>query len=169
MIYLACDHAGFYLKEKVKEHLRAQGYELGDSGAYQFLEHDDYPDFIKNAAQKVSLNPKNTRAIIFGGSGQAEAMVANKYPHVRCAVFYGIAMPTQAVNTDGNQSDNPLTIVRLTREHNNANILSIGARFVTENIAFAAISLWLDTPFSNDERHIRRLTKLAKLEEHLYK
>ncbi len=147
MIYLATDHAGFQLKEKIKEFLMKSGYQVQDCGAYQFDQRDDYPDFISKAAERVSKNPEDN-AIILGASGQGEAIVANKYENVRAIVYYG------------GLSDMP----SLTRLHNNANILSLGARFLTADEAIAAVKLFLTTPFSNEERHIRRIEKIEKIE-----
>lgn len=147
MVYMATDHAGFELKEKIKEFLKKEGYEVRDFGAYQYDQDDDYPDFISKAAEAVSKNPEN-KAIILGGSGQGEAMVANKFPNVRAAVFYG-----------------DLDMIPLTREHNDANILSIGARFLTEDEAIEATKLFLETPFANEGRHARRIEKIKTIEE----
>ncbi|MBI2020376.1 RpiB/LacA/LacB family sugar-phosphate isomerase [Candidatus Daviesbacteria bacterium] len=146
-VYLATDHAGFELKEKVKEFLKNEGYEIEDMGAHQFDPQDDYPDFIAKAAEAVSKDPENNKAIIFGGSGQGEAMVANKFPGVRAVVFYG--------NMD---------IIPLSREHNDANVLSLGGRFLTEDEAFEAVQTWLETPFTNEPRHSRRIEKIKKIE-----
>ncbi len=150
-IYLASDHAGFALKEAVKKVLIKYCYDVKDAGAYEFNQDDDYPDFVKKAAQAVAkceLGAKGDlsracRGIIFGKSGQGEAMVANRYKGVRAAVFYG-----------GDKE-----IVKLSREHNDANIFSIGAGFVKEKDALAAIKLWLETPFSGETRHQRRNEK----------
>ncbi|MBI2334541.1 RpiB/LacA/LacB family sugar-phosphate isomerase [Candidatus Daviesbacteria bacterium] len=149
MIYLASDHAGFELKEKVKEFLKKEGYEIEDCGAYKFDPADDYPAFIAKAAEAVSKN-SDSKAIILGGSGQGEAIVANKFPGVRAAVFYG-----------------NLDIIPLAREHNNANILSLGARFLTEDEVIEAVRLFLETPFTDEERHVRRIEKIKKIEEGL--
>ncbi|HBQ50851.1 TPA: ribose-5-phosphate isomerase [Candidatus Daviesbacteria bacterium] len=146
MIYLASDHAGFELKEKVKIFLEKEGYEIEDCGAYELNPSDDYPDFISKAAEAVSKDPKS-KAIILGGSGQGEAIVANKFPNVRAVVFYGNA-----------------EMIPLTREHNDANILSLGARFLTEEEAFEAVKLWLEAPFTEEERHVRRIEKIKKIE-----
>lgn len=151
-IYLAADHAGFKLKEKIKVYLRRQGYAVKDFGAFKLDPNDDYPDFIRKAATAVSGDPENSRAIILGGSGQGEAMVANRYKGVRAVVYYG--EPSEALAKDGQ-----LSIIRLSREHNDANMLSIGARFVEEKDALRAVKLWLETPFSNEERHKRRISK----------
>lgn len=145
IIYLGTDHAGFALKEHLAHFLKASGHEVVDCGAYTLEPEDDYPDFIGVVAQKVSENPDDVKGIILGGSGQGEAIAANRHAHVRAAVYYG----------------GPTDIVKLSREHNNANILSLGARFLTETEAEAVVALWLTTAFSNDERHVRRLAKLG--------
>ncbi|MBI2039928.1 RpiB/LacA/LacB family sugar-phosphate isomerase [Candidatus Microgenomates bacterium] len=147
VIYLATDHAGFELKEKIKKFLQDGGYEVEDFGAYQMDAEDDYPDFISKAAQAVSKDP-SSKAIILGGSGQGEAIVANKFPNIRTTVFYG----------------GSLDIVKLGRQHNDANVLSLGARFLKEEDAIDAVKLWLETPFTNEERHIRRIEKIKKIE-----
>lgn len=155
IIYLGADHAGFALKQKIKEFLEKTGYEVADMGAYENNDGDDYPDFITAAAQAVAndlIKGIDSRAIVFGGSGQGEVMAANRIDGVRAAVFYG---PSTSLRTGGG----PLEIVKLSREHNDANVLSLGARFVSEQEAFDAVKLWLDTPFSNEERHRRRIMK----------
>ena len=165
MIYLASDHAGFELKEKIEEFLKSEGYDVDDVGAHKLDPRDDYPDFISKAAENVSRNPENSKAIIFGGSGQAEAMVANKFSHVRCALFYAAVAPVKAADITGRESDDQFEMIRLTREHNDANILSIGARFVTEENALKAVKLWLEQEFTKDERHVRRIKKIAAIEK----
>ena len=141
-IYLATDHAGFQLKEAVKKFLVEKKYEVKDFGAFSYDENDDYPDFVKLAAEAVSKNPSD-RAIVLGGSGQGEAMVANRYKGVRAAVLYKF--------DEG--------IIKLFREHNDANVLSLGARFLEEKDALRVVELWLNTPFSGEERHSRRIAK----------
>ena len=142
-IHLATDHAGFELKNQIMQYLVDLDYEVSDHGAFEYDENDDYPLFVSKAVQAVSEDTENNMGIVFGGSGEGEEMVANKFPHVRSAVYYG-----------GN-----LEIVKLAREHNNANILSLGARFVGLPEAKDAIKLFLETKFSGDERHIRRLAE----------
>ena len=137
------------LKEKVKSFLKEKGYIVEDCGAHKFDKNDDYPDFISKAADAVSKDPENSKGIIFGGSGQGEAMVANKFHGVRAAVFYG----------------HEPEIISLSREHNNANILSIGARFVKEEKLLPLIKKWLDAPFLGDERHKRRIEKIRDIED----
>ncbi|SRR5260221_2834466 len=163
-IYLGTDHAGFYLKEKIKKFLLEKDYDVEDCGAHDFHPSDDYVDFISLVAQKVSEHPED-RGIILGGSGQAEAIVANKYPGVRAGVFYGPVVAKESVDASGKTSENPFAIVTLTREHNDANILSLGARFLTEKDALEAVEIWLTTPFSNEERHKRRIERMTLLEE----
>lgn len=143
-IYIGTDHAGYELKEKLKIYLGELGHEVEDKGAMIFTLDDDYPDFIQPVANAVSNDPQNF-GIIFGASGQGEAMCANKTPGIRCAEYYG-----------GN-----LEIIKLAREHNDANILSIGARFVSLDKAKEAVKLFLETPFSNEERHARRIKKMS--------
>ena len=143
-IFLATDHAGFVLKEEIKVWLHTLGYSISDEGAFLVEPEDDYPEFIQIVAKQVSANPEEDRGIIFGGSGQGEAITANRFRNVRAAVFYG-----------GDEQ-----IVRLSREHNNANILSIGARFVNLERAKEVIKLWLDTEFTGEERHVRRIAKI---------
>jgi ribose 5-phosphate isomerase B len=144
MIYLATDHRGYALKEKIKLWLTEWSMEFVDCGNTQEDPQDDYTDFIAIAAEKVSQDPMNNRAIILGHSGQGEAIVANRRRGVRAVVLY-------AANDD---------IVRLSREHNAANILSLGASFLSEDDAKHSIELWLKTEFSGDERHVRRIGKI---------
>ena len=140
-ILIATDHAGFELKESLKLFLGELGYEIEDKGAYEYHSEDDYPDFIKLVASAVSENPNELKGLILGGSGQGEAITANRFKNVRAIVY---------------NSPN-LEIIKLSREHNDANILSVGARFLTEEQAKEAVKLWLKSPFSEDERHIRRI------------
>lgn len=163
-VFLASDHAGFELKEKVKQFLIEKNYNVTDCGATTFDKDDDYPDYIAKAASAVSADPENSKAIIFGGSGQAEAIVANKFKNVRCAIFYAAVSPLGAADVTGRKSDDHFEMIRLTREHNDANILSIGARFVSEEEATVAVKLWLDQLFTSEERHVRRIEKIKKLE-----
>lgn len=146
-IYLASDHAGFPLKEKLKAFLAEHGHEVVDRGAYQHDESDDYPDFVVPVAQSVSREPAS-RGIILGGSGQGEAIAANRVNGARAALYYG----------------GPLDIVKLSREHNDANVLSLAARFMNEEEAREAVLLFLETPFSEDARHQRRIKKIDELD-----
>ena len=140
-IVLATDHAGFKLKEHVKRFLTEKGYDIKDFGALEYDGLDDYPDFILPAAKYISEH--KLIGIIFGGSGQGEAMAANRINGIRAAVFY----------------NGPDEIVELSRLHNNANILSIGARFVSNQEVEKIIELWLSTDFE-EGRHEKRINKL---------
>lgn len=163
-VYLATDHTGLDLKNKIKEVLVKSGYVVEDCGAYIFDKDDDYPDFIGKAAEGVSANT-DAVGIVMGGSGQGEQMVANKYKGVRCALFYTTATPVQAVDISGKQSADPFEIIKLTRQHNLANMLSLGVRFLTEADALQAVKVFLETPMSSEERHLRRVEKVRKIEE----
>lgn len=152
-LYLATDHAGFQLKEEVKNKLEERKDELKievyDCGALTLEKGDDYPHYMARAAEKVQQDAMHAPsiAVIFGGSGQGEAIVANRFKHVRAIVYAG-----------GN-----LELVKLGREHNDANVLSIGARFVSINEAMQAIELFLKTPFSHDERHADRIIQIEDI------
>lgn len=147
-IYLGSDHAGFELKEKLKPFLKELGHEIEDKGAFKFDPEDDYPDFIRPVAQAVAADPES-RGIILGGSGQGEAMVANRIRGVRAAVFYG-----------GDWVGLGQSVIQLSRDHNNANILSLGARFIKPENAMHIVDVWLKVPFSNEPRHQRRVEKI---------
>jgi ribose 5-phosphate isomerase B len=164
-VFLATDHTGLELKEKLKKFLSDKGYEVEDCGAYEYDKDDDYPDFIAKAAEGVSKDPENSRGIIFGGSGQGEAMVANKFKGVRCAVFYTPAVPTGAADITGRVSADPFEMLRLTREHNNANMLSIGFRFIKDEDILKAVERFLVEPFTGIERHKRRVEKIKAIED----
>lgn len=157
-IYIACDHAGFGLKTVMLEHLPLLGHDVEDCGAFELNPEDDYPDFVKPLAQKVSED-EDSLGLIFAGSGQGEAMCANRIPGIRAAVFYGPMPAHESLDREGGFSQDGYDAVRLSRRHNNANILSIGARFVSPAQADEAVRTFLGTPFSSDERHIRRLGK----------
>ncbi|HLP86542.1 MAG TPA: RpiB/LacA/LacB family sugar-phosphate isomerase [Candidatus Paceibacterota bacterium] len=148
MIYIGSDHAGYELKEKIKQFLVDSGYEVEDKGAFNIDVNDDYPDFIVPVAKAVASN-KGSFGIILGGSGEGEQISANKIDDIRAIEYYG-----------GN-----LEIVKLGREHNNANILSLGARFIEENEAKEAVKIFLETEFKGDERHVRRINKINEEEK----
>jgi len=153
-IFIGTDHAGYILKEKLVSSLKMQGYEVVDKGAFEYNESDDYPDFIALVAEEVSKDPVNSCGIILGGNGQGEAIVANRFQSVRAVVYYGKAESGENME---------MNIIEKTRQHDNANILSLGARYLTEESMISAVELWLNTPFSGDKRHIRRLKKIDDL------
>lgn len=156
VIHFAADHAGFGLKQKLIDFLREKGYEIKDHGAFVYDEHDDYPDFMHPAAKAVAdswkegqLAPsevERSRGVFIGGSGQGEATVAARYPGVRIAVCDDAERPEEKAKT--------------WREHNDSNVLAIGARFVSEEIAKKVLITWLEAPFLGEERHRRRIQKI---------
>lgn len=152
IIHVATDHAGFEHKQAVVQWLSLEGFAVIDHGAYEYDETDDFPDFIALAAAAVSKNPQSECAIIFGGSGQGEAIVANRFPYVRATVLY-------AENDE---------IVTLSREHNNANVLSIGARFLSLDVAKRHIWEWLHVHNPLEERHQRRIQKIDDITNQLH-
>ena len=158
-IYFASDHAGFALKKALIPFVKSLGFEVYDKGAFKYDEKDDYPDFIKLAAHEVSDNPQKSLGIVIGGSGQGEAIVANKFPHIRAVVFNGQYHPDVSIKVPDE--------IKLTREHNDANILSLGARFLTDEEAKYAVKEWLTTHFSLAERHKRRIKKIEKIEQQI--
>ena len=166
-IYLASDHAGFEFKNYIKDFLIKKGYDVEDCGPYVFDKNDDYPDFVSKAAEAVSKDPENSVGILAANTGQAEAMLANKYKNVRCALFYAPAVAVGTVDVTGRKSTNPLEIINLAREHNNANMLSLSGKFMDIKTAEAVVELFLNTPFPGDERHVRRIEKIKKIEEHV--
>lgn len=151
IIHLATDHAGFVHKQAIAAWLTGEGYEVTDHGAYTYEPQDDFPDLIALAAAAVSKDPTNSRAIIFGGSGQGEAIVANRYPQVRAAVYYG-----------GEDA-----IPSLSRKHNDSNVLSIGARFVGVDTVKKVIWEWLHTEPLEEEKYARRNQKIETLTKKL--
>lgn len=163
-VYFAADHAGFELKNKLLNFVRGElSLEVEDCGAFEFDLSDDYPTIIEAAARKLSTDVaegKDNRAIILGATGQGEAMVANRYSRVRTAVYYGLP------SGSGQQTDaggRMLDMITSTRIHNNANALSLAARFLSEEDAKVAVRLWLNTAFPGEERHSRRILQIEKL------
>lgn len=147
-IFIGADHAGYELKENLKKYITEYfNFEIIDKGAFSYNKNDDYTDFIIPVAIEVSQN-ENSLGIIIGGSGQGEQIGANKIDKIRAIEYYG-----------GN-----LDIVKLGKEHNNANILSIGARFIDTDEAKEATKLFIETPFSKEERHERRIDQIKNIE-----
>jgi len=151
-LFLATDHAGLEHKNALRDYMTQysdHGYDIVDLGAFVLDEKDDYPVYIAKAARAVSKNPNKDRAVIFGGSGQGEAIVANKFPGVRATVYYG----------------SEPSIIDLARFHNDTNVLSFGARFVSATEVIDLTSKWLVMEFAGEERHKRRLSLIDTLEE----
>lgn len=146
MLYITSDHAGFALKTRLIRYVQKElEREITDLGPAEYDEHDDYPDTIIPATEKAVQD--GARIIVIGGSGNGEQIAANKVTGMRCALGYNI----QAAE--------------LASSHNNANGLALGARLISEDHAMAMVKAWLETPFSGDERHVRRLKKLAEYEK----
>lgn len=152
-IYLASDHAGYKDKDALKVYLEQENskghiYNPIDCGDFKAgNSDDDYTDFIHKAMKLLTSDLKvglESRAVIFGGSGQGEAMVANRYKGVRATVYYGYDM----------------SIVKVGREHNDANVLSMGGRYVSIEETIEAVNVFLDTPFTHLDRHVRRVKKI---------
>lgn len=144
-VFLASDHAGFELKEKIEQWLKEWGYDFEDLGPHKYDAEDDYPLLIKPAAEAVAKDPENQRGIVIGGSGQGEAIVCNREKGVFATVY-------AAKKLD-------LELVMWMREHNNSNVLSLGARRVSEEDAKKVVKTWLDTPFGGG-RHARRIAQI---------
>jgi ribose 5-phosphate isomerase B len=158
-IALATDHVGFEQLKELQLHLESAGHNCTNFGPDSLVQGDDYPDFIQPAARAVASGDCQM-GIILGGSGEGEAMAANRVKGARCAVFYGPAVPRKVVDITGRTSHDPYEIVRLSRQHNDANMLSLAARFVSLEDMKHVINLWLETDFSGDERHKRRNAEL---------
>ncbi len=138
-IAIGSDHAGFTYKEKIKEFLKALGHEVTDFGTYS-EDPVDYPLFIRPVAEAVARG-ESERGVVLGGSGNGEAMAANRVKGVRCAVCWNVAS------------------ARLARQHNDANIVSLGQRMISEEEALEIVSVWLETGFDGG-RHLRRIQML---------
>jgi ribose 5-phosphate isomerase B len=158
-IYFAADHAGFELKNALLSYARELGHEVEDCGALAYDAADDYPGLIAGGARKLSedaLAGRDSRGVFIGASGQGEAMAANRHVGVRAALYYGPASKSQT-DIEGAELD----MLASSREHNNANALVLGARFLSVDEAKAALKKWLATPFSGSERHLRRIAALG--------
>lgn len=150
-IYLGADHRGFDLKEKIKEWLKDKGYSVEDLGAYSLNPEDDYPDFAFAVAKKVSGNPEEDRGILFCGSGAGMDIAANKIKSIRATVVWDVESAKRA------------------REHNNANVISLAADWTPPEAAGKILRAFLETPFSGEERHVRRLKKIEEIEKENFK
>ena len=151
MLYLASDHGGYLLKEHIKNFLGGQEIAFEDLGPFDINPNDDYPDFARMVAEKVSSDPVNNRGILFCRSGQGVNIVANKFPHVRSALVWN-TKEAMASRTDD------LT-----------NILSLPTDYIAETDVKDIVKVWLDTPPGTAERHLRRIGKVEEIEKGLYK
>ncbi|HWH27208.1 MAG TPA: ribose-5-phosphate isomerase [Pseudolysinimonas sp.] len=148
-IHLATDHAGLDFSTDLQHHLAAQGHEVIDHGPTSYDPLDDYPSFCINAARGVVADQRagiEALGIVFGGSGNGEQMAANKVTGCRAALVWSLAT------------------AQLAREHNDANVIAIGARQHSLEEAVSFIDAFIATPFSNEERHVRRIAQLAEYE-----
>lgn len=146
MLYLAADHRGFQLKEALKRFLTERSIAFEDVGAKTYAEGDDYVDFATAASEKIAANPLGHKGIFLCGSGHGVDMVANKFKGIRAALCWNKEVAKQS------------------REHEDANVLVLPADWLDEASVEEIVTLWLGTEFSNEERHVRRLEKIAKLE-----
>ncbi len=146
MIYLGADHRGFNLKEKIKKYLGSLNYGVVDLGNKKLDQNDDYSDFGKLVAKKVAENPSKDKGILFCGSGNGMVIAANKIKGIRAVLGF-------------NEK-----IARMSREHNDANVLCLPADFLKFETAKKIVKIWLKTKFSGENRHIRRLKKIEKIE-----
>lgn len=158
-IALSTDHAGFDKLKQLKEFLSESGHDCVNYGPTSYQPDDDYPDFIRPCAEAVASGECEV-GIIFGGSGQGEAMTANRIKDARCAVYYGPAKAVDAIDVSGQAAEDDFEILRLSREHNDANMLSLAGRFLNNEAIELAVSIWLNTKFSQDVRHARRVGKI---------
>lgn len=145
MIYLGADHRGFNLKEKIKKYLENLNYKVVDLGNKIFDPNDDYPDFGKAVAFKVAKNPVKDKGILLCGSGNGMAIVANKEKGVRAVLVFNEKM------------------AKFSREHDDANVLALPADFLKFETAKKIVKTWLETKFSGEKRHIRRLKKIERM------
>lgn len=149
-IHIATDHAGLEFKQTLYQHLLKKGHEVVDHGAHEYDPEDDYPGYIISAAEAVVNDQKSgidVLGVVFGGSGNGEQIAANKVTDVRAALVW---------NED---------TAKLAREHNNANIISIGARQHSEAEVLRLIDIFIETPFSGEGRHIRRIAQISEYEQ----
>ena len=145
-VHLGCDHAGFEFKNLLAEHLTANGHEVVDHGAHEYDALDGYPPFCVAAAQAVVAD-EGSLGVVMGGSGNGEQIAANKVVGVRAALAWSVETAS------------------LARQHNNANVIGLGARMHSTEDAFAIVDAFLATPFSGDERHQRRIDLVSRFEE----
>lgn len=148
-IHIATDHAGLEFKDKLHQHLSQQGHDVVDHGAFDYDPDDDYPPFVIKAAEAVISDQSEgveALGVVFGGSGNGEQIAANKVRGIRAALVWNEAT------------------AKLAREHNNANIISIGARQHSEDEVLSLIDTFIAEPFPGDERHVRRISQITDYE-----
>lgn len=149
-IHIATDHAGLDLKDNLTQYLTEQGHEVVDHGAYQYDPQDDYPGFVIAAAEAVAEDWRSgaqSLGVVFGGSGNGEQIAANKVRGIRAALVWSIET------------------AKLARQHNDANVISIGARQHQEQEVFELVDAFIAEPFTDEERHVRRIGQIADYED----
>lgn len=146
MIYIASDHGGYKLKEQLKKFLHQQKFEFKDLGPAKFKPGDDYPDYGVKVAKQVAKNPVSNLGILVCRSGQGMCIVANKFKGVRAALVWNVKEAVMSRNDDM------------------ANVLCIASDFTNERTAESILKTWLNTPYSDDPRHMRRIAKISRLE-----
>ena len=159
-IALTADHTGLDLLKQLQVFLAEQGHECVNFGPKELNPDDDYPDFMFPAAEAVARGECEL-GIIIGGSGQGEAMAANRVKGARCALFYGPMAAKKPIDAEGDAAQDDYELLRLSRTHNHANMLSLAARFLDFEEVKKAVTIWLETPYGNIERHSRRVAKLG--------
>jgi ribose 5-phosphate isomerase B len=147
MLYIGADHNGFDLKEDLKKFLESSGYAFFDVGAEKLEPADDYPDFAEKVAKEVSKDPEKNKGILICRSGHGVCIVADKFQNVRSALCWNEKVAWYSRNDD------------------NTNVLCLPSGYVSPEVSEEITKVWLETPFSGDERHIRRIAKIKKLDE----
>ena len=149
IIYLGADHQGFELKEYIEGLVKSMGYEVADLGNKEYEADDDYPDFAKEVARRVSQGYENSRGILVCGSGVGVDIVANKFKNIRSALAFNSNQAYDSRNDD------------------DTNILSLPSNYLSREKAKGIIVTWLETPFSGESRHVRRLQKIYNIESEI--
>jgi ribose 5-phosphate isomerase B len=149
IIYLGADHQGFELKEYIEGLVKSMGYEVADLGNKEYEADDDYPDFAKEVARRVSQGYENSRGILVCGSGVGVDIVANKFKNIRSALAFNSNQAYDSRNDD------------------DTNILSLPSNYLSREKAKGIVVTWLETPFSGESRHVRRLQKIYNVESEI--
>lgn len=144
-IHIGSDHAGLKLKAELVKHLSSKGHDVTDHGPHEYDALDDYPDFCIPAAEAVAKDPSSL-GIVLGGSGNGEQIAANKVNGIRAALAWSIET------------------AKLAKEHNDANVVAVGGRMHEISFVKEIIDAFVNEPFSNDERHVRRIKKISDFE-----
>jgi ribose 5-phosphate isomerase B len=147
MIYIGSDHGGYKLKEHLKKFLKRQDLEFKDLGAEKFKDGDDYPDYASKVAKQISKNPMRDQGILICRSGQGVCIAANKFRHIRATLVWNLEQ------------------AKMSRNDDMGNILCLPSDYISPYVAEHITKVWLRTPYSSDERHMRRIKKISDLEK----